>query len=523
MSRGWRRRAIAFVSGAVGALAMPPYSIFPLMAAPLTVAVWLIDGSEDPAGGAGVRVAFGAGWWMGFGYFLAGLWWLGSAFLVDADKFAWALPLGVIALPAGLALFPAFGFALARLLWSHGPWRVFALAFGLGSSEWARGLLFTGFPWNDLGMTLGANTTLAQIASLVGLHGLTFLSIAIFAAPATLWRPENRRVELKPTLLAALALASIATCGHLRLMAPPSPTVPGVNLRLMQPNVSQGASFAPANKNAIVHRYLSLSDRAAGPDRKGVRDVTHLIWPKSAFPFILSRDPEAMGDIADLLRDGATLITGAARVETDGVDDPRYFNSIEVLDRNGLQPERYDKRHLVPFGEYVPFESLLERSGLTAFVQVPGGFTPGVGSQELRVPGLPPAKPLICYEAIFPVEIGDAFSGARRPEWMLNLTDDAWFGVTPGPYQHYAQARLRAIELGLPLIRVANSGVSAVIDGFGREIVVSTLGSETILDAELPRALSPTWQARFGSAGAAAIGLLFLTAAFFGKRMQTRL
>jgi len=208
---GWRRRAIAFVSGAVGALALPPFSLFPLIAAPLTIAVWLIDGAHDRGERrpliASLRAAFGTGWWMGFGYFVAGLWWVGSAFLVEADRFAWALPLGVVALPAALAFFPAAGFAMARLVWSPGPARVFALAFGLGLAEWARGLLFTGFPWNDLGMALGANLALAQIASLIGLHGLTFLTIAIFAAPATLWRVSEGRLNLAPAALAALALA----------------------------------------------------------------------------------------------------------------------------------------------------------------------------------------------------------------------------------------------------------------------------------------------------------------------------
>ncbi len=157
-----------------------------------------------------------------------------------------------------------------------------------------------------------------------------------------------------------------------------------------------------------------------------------------------------------------------------------------------MKAERYDKQHLVPFGEYVPFESILEKAGVTDFVQVPGGFTPGSGPRILNVPGLPPAMPLICYEAIFPIEIGDWLSGATRPDWMLNLTDDAWFGLTPGPHQHFAQARLRAIELGLPLVRDANSGISAVLDGFGRATVESPLGFETVLDAELPKPLPPT-------------------------------
>jgi apolipoprotein N-acyltransferase len=521
LSWGWRRRAIAFASGAVGALALPPFSLFPLIAVPLTVAVWLIDGAQDRGSGrvlsGSLRAAFGAGWWMGFGYFLAGLWWVGSALLVEADKFAWALPLAVVALPAGLALFPAAGFALARLLWSPGPLRIFALAFGLGVAEWARGLLLTGFPWNDLGMALGVNLTLAQVASLVGLHGLTFLAIAIFAAPATLWRVSESRLTLAPMAVATLALALIAVFGAFRLMAPASATIPGVKLRLIQPNIGQdGASFSPENKQAILRRYFELSERATSPDRSGVHDITHLVWPESAFPFILSRDPQALSEIVDLLGSGATLITGAAR--RDDESPPNYFNSIEVVGRNGLSAQRYDKHHLVPFGEYVPFASWLERAHITQMVDIPGGFEPGSGRRILRIPGLPDATPLICYEAIFPTELGDLLSGAERPTWLLNVTDDAWFGLTPGPYQHFAQARLRAIELGVPLVRDANSGISAVLDGLGREIAVAPLGVEGVLDAELPVALPPTWQSRLGSVGAMLIGLAFLGAALVGKR-----
>jgi apolipoprotein N-acyltransferase len=521
LSWGWRRRAIAFISGAAGALALPPLSLFALMAVPLTVSVWLIDGALDRAPGrslsASPSAAFGAGWWMGFGYFLAGLWWVGSALLVDADKFAWALPLAVVALPAALAVFPAAGFALAHLLWSPGPLRIFALAFGLGMAEWARGLLFTGFPWNDLGMALGVNLALAQTASLVGLHGLTFLTIAIFAAPATLWRVSESRLNLTPTIVAAIALVLMAAFGGLRLMSPPSATMPGVKLRLIQPNIAQDdASFGPEKKQAILRRYFDLSERATSPDRSGVRDVTHLVWPESAFPFILSRDPQALSEIVDFLGSGATLITGAARRE-DG-SPPRYFNSIEIVGRGGLSAQRYDKQHLVPFGEYMPFASLLERAHMTQLVDIPGGFEPGSGPRILHVPGLPDAMPLVCYEAIFPIEIGGLMSGADRPTWLLNVTDDAWFGLTPGPYQHFAQARLRAIELGVPLVRDANSGISAVLDGFGREIAVAPLGAEGVLDAELPEVLAPTLQSHLGSVGAMLIGTAFLAAALTGKR-----
>jgi apolipoprotein N-acyltransferase len=523
---GWPRRGVALLGGAIGALAMPPIGFVPAMVVPLALAVWLIDGSMDREAGQGarwasLRAAFSAGWWWGFGYFTAGLWWLGSAFLVEPDKFAWALPLGVLGLPAMLAFFPAFGFALARVFWRPNAFRVLALAIGLGASEWLRCVAFTGFPWNDLGMTLGQNVTLAQIASIVGLHGLTLASVAIFAAPATLWTESGSWRRFGPTILAGLALAAIFAFGALRLEAPASATVANVKLRIVQPNVAQDANFAPENGAAIVKRYLRLSDRATSPATSGVADVTHLIWPESAFPFILSRDGAMMKEIAGFLHGGAVLITGAARMEHDDRPHGRfhYYNSIEVIDRQGLRPERYDKHHLVPFGEYMPLSNLIERIGVSQFVNIPGGFDPGSGTDVIRIPGLPPALAMICYEAVFPNET-PAAAGPDRPRWLLNVTDDAWFGLTSGPYQHFAQARLRAVELGLPLVRAANTGVSAVTDGFGRILAETALGSETVLDSPLPEPIAPTWQARWGSASAALFGLALLVVCLATRKLR---
>jgi apolipoprotein N-acyltransferase len=521
---GWQRRGIAVVGGAIGALAMPPVSFAPALVVPLALAVWLIDGSIDRDGArwTSLRAAFGAGWWWGFGYFTAGLWWLGSAFLVEPDKFAWALPLGVLGLPAMLAFFPALGFAVARLLWRPNVFRILALAIGLGLSEWLRCVLFTGFPWNELGMALGQNVTLAQVASIIGLHGLTLAAIAIFAAPATLWTESGPLRRWAPPIAAGLALAGLFAFGTLRLDVPPSATAPGVKLRIMQPNVGQGADFSPENGAAIVRRYLALSDRATSPTTTGVADVTHLIWPESAFPFILGRDASILQEIVGFLHGGAILITGAARMEHDDQPQGRFhfYNAIELVDRHGLMPARYDKHHLVPFGEYMPFASLLERVGITQFVAIPGGFDPGRGPSALHIPGLPTALAMICYEAIFPNELGGIRAGADSPRWLLNVTDDAWFGLTSGPYQHFAQARLRAIELGLPLVRAANTGISAVTDGLGRVVAETELGSETVLDSALPEPVAPTWQSRWGSASAGLIGLALLLVCLAARKTR---
>src|ERR1700689_3228529 len=218
LAGGWPRGLIGFSAGAVGALALPPFGFAPALLVPMVTAVWLIDGAADRGLGgqsrwASLRAAFGVGWWWGFGYFVAGFWWLGAAFLVEADRFAWALPLGVLGVPAALAIFPAIGFALARLVWPAGPARVLTLAFGLGASEWLRALVLTGFPWNEIGMALGQNLVVAQFASIVGLHGLTLLTVAIFAAPATLVDERSGRWFFGPILLACAALGLLAAFG----------------------------------------------------------------------------------------------------------------------------------------------------------------------------------------------------------------------------------------------------------------------------------------------------------------------
>jgi apolipoprotein N-acyltransferase len=493
LAEGWTRRGIAFLAGACGALALAPFGFAAAMVVPMCAAVWLLDGAAAARGAGALAFArssmlsaAAAGWWLGFGYFLAGLWWLGAALLVQADQFAWALPLAVIGVPAGLACFTALGFALARLLWTPGSLRVFALAAGLSASEWLRGHVMTGFPWNDFGMALASVPVLDQTAALVGLHGLDILAVILFAAPATL--ADGRR-RMTPAILAALILAAaMGGYGALRLLRGESGYVDGVTLRLMQPNLPQDAKFKPENGGEILRRYLELTDRAIAPGHSGVADVTHVIWPESAFPFILSREPQAMARIAATLQN-ATLLTGAARVEDapGGARRTKIFNAILALQR-GRIVAAYDKIHLVPFGEYLPLAGLLGPLGVTHLV--PGIWDAGAGPRRLRAPGLPLAAPLVCYEAIFPGETVEA-DGPERPQFLLNVTNDGWFGATSGPYQHFAQARLRTIEEGLPLVRAANTGISAIVDPYGRILASLPLGVEDVLDARLPKPASP--------------------------------
>ncbi|MCK2053262.1 apolipoprotein N-acyltransferase [Methylobacterium sp. 37f] len=518
LTAGWRRIAVAMAAGAAGALAMPPFGLFPALVVSLCVAVWLIDGAAT-----GRRATRGAvlasaviGWAWGFGYLTAGLWWLGSAFLVEAEEFLWALPLGVVGLPAVLALFYALGFGLARLLWSRGALRIVALALGLSASEWLRGHLFTGFPWNTLGMALGQNLWLMQGASLVGLYGLTLLAILIAAAPATLAVADSARGRFGPLVLAGFALAALAGFGAARVPAAADPIVSGVRLRLVQPNLNQDAKFRPENRQDILDRYLELSDRAAAPDRTGIADVTHVIWPESAFPFLIQRDPEALARIAAAFPPGKQLITGAARAEVPvGDARPRFFNSILTMSAGPKLGDIYDKVHLVPFGEYLPgpLDATLRALHIRQFVSIPGGFTAGDRATQriMTIPGLPPVAATICYEAIFPGAIvpGATPNGPPPvPGLILNLTNDAWFGDTPGPRQHLAQARLRAVEEGLPLVRDANTGISAVIDAHGRITASLPLGVEGVLDANLPARLSG--RTLYASLGDLPFGLVWI-------------
>jgi apolipoprotein N-acyltransferase len=485
---GWRRAAIAFAAGAVSALALAPFYAWPILFVTFPVLVWLVDGSAAGRWSGAVAAAV-AGWCFGFGYFVAGLYWIGYAFLVDAKTFGWLLPVAVAGLPAYLALYTALGLAAARLIWVRGPERVLALAATLTVAEWLRGHLLSGFPWNTFGYALTQPLVLAQSVSLVGIWGLTFLSIAIFASPAVLADDlVDTRQPYRAPLVGLIILAAFAGYGAVRLWTHPTSYVSGVKLRIMQPNLQQDEKFNYSAKAQVMARYLRLSDRATGPQSNGVRDVTHLIWPESAFPFFLSREPDALAQIADLLKPSTELITGAVR-PAPNASSPRAYNSVYVIDSDGSIHGIYDKVHLVPFGEYLPLQGVLERLGLKQLTKMVGGFLAGDRRRAMDVPGAPKMLPLICYEAIFP---GSAVPRGERPGWLVNVTNDGWFGISSGPFQHFQQARVLAIAEGLPLVRAANTGISAVVDPVGRIINALPLGIEGVLDSNLPNAIEPT-------------------------------
>lgn len=497
-------------------LGMAPFNFWPLLLITFPVLIWLLDGIAVEEDGRRRRLARAAfiGWCFGFGYFTAGLYWMGFAFLVEADKYAWMMPLAVAALPAALAIFTAVATAAAMLLWGTGARRIFALTVAMFAADWLRGHILTGFPWNLWGYALTGNEALAQVTSLIGIYGLTFVALVIFTSPAALGTPVARR-----WVLPVIAFALLATgwgWGQVRLGGTTVSNHPGVKLRIVQANIPQAGKFKPENRQWIFDRLIALSRN--GPDGANPAEhPTHIIWPETAVPFLFVLNGDiAYNDVRDifatLVPPGGALVLGAERVEgprqSDGrVRIERVYNSLFVLGENARIAATYDKTHLVPFGEYVPLGWVFSGLGFKDFAKnnFNSGFTSGTVHPAITAPAAAPFSPLICYEAIFPSRVQPDES---RAAWLLNITNDAWFGTSTGPYQHFQQARVRAIEEGLPLVRAANTGISAVIDPFGRLTASLGLNQTGAIDAALPHALSPTPFRRWGEMSLIAVALL---------------
>jgi apolipoprotein N-acyltransferase len=516
---GLRRAGIAFGAGAVSVLAYAPFFFWPVLFLTFPILVWLIDGAGRVEGRReALRRAALDGWWFGFGFFFAGLFWIGEAFLVEADKFGWALPFAVTLMPAGLALFWAVATVAARAFWRPGVGRLVVLALALAGTEWLRGHVLTGFPWNTIGYALTYPLVLMQSAGLLGIYGLTLWAVPIFSAPLVLAadRPPGQRFRgvLTGLLVAAVPLAVLSLYGAVRLWGGPLPNVEGVKLRIVQPSVPQRQKWQPENQGPIFRDHLDLSRHDAAGQRDDLAGITHVVWPEAAMPFLPLEHPEALSAIGDLLPSGAFLLTGALRREpipaaqqvNVGASPFRAFNSLMVFDTEGGLVSVYDKTHLVPFGEYLPLQPWLEAIGLEQLTRMRGGFTEGPQGQPAITAGaLPPAGGLICYEAIFPgLVLG------QRAQLLINVTNDGWFGNTIGPQQHFHQARVRAVESGLPLVRAANNGISALVDPKGRVVGKLNLNARGTLDVLVPIASATPPYGLYGDWIFALNALIFL-------------
>ncbi len=468
--RPWHASAAAFGLGLLSAAALPPLHVIPVLLLAVPGLLALIGSST------GARQAGWRGFCFGFGHHLVGLYWITEAILIEAARFWWLVPLAVPALAAVLALFVALPCALAW--WARPGWRrVAVLAGAWVLADLARQFVGTGFPWNPWGSVWAlpgpVGDVALQPAAWIGVHGLTLVTLLLAATPAL-----GRRAMAAGA--AALLLWTGAGLARLQLAVPSPP--PGLDVVLVQGNVPQGHKWDRAFALETFGRYLALT-------RGGVARATLpavAVWPESASPFLLAQDQAARQAIAEAAQ--APALVGSVRFDATG----RPLNSLMALLADGAPAAIYDKSHLVPFGEYQP-----DWFPLPIQVVPGGGFARGPGPSTLHAPGLPPFGPLICYEAIFPAQVTNA---ADRPDWLVNVTNDAWFGNSSGPRQHLAAARLRAVEEGLPLMRVANTGISVGFDAFGHELGRLGMGSTGALVLALPGHLAPTPFARFGLA-----------------------
>jgi apolipoprotein N-acyltransferase len=504
--RGWRRLVLAAAIGGVSALAFPPFEIFPFLLLGYAALILLFDGASVRA--RPLRNAAAIGWSYGFGLFLVGLHWVGYAFLaVPADDHGWELPFAAILLPSGLALFFALGGALCVRFWRPGVSRVFLFAAVFSVLEWLRGHILTGFPWNLPAYGWGASTAILQSAAIFGAYGLSVLTLLFGASLALLASSERRRSFWLPASMVVLFVALWAD-GAARLAYADNATVPNLTIRVVQEDTPQSEKYVPGLIARNWQRLIDLSNMPAEvpPDL--------IIWPEAAPPFPLTRVPEALAQVAQLTGGKRVLLTGDVRfAQEDG--QTRAYNSFDMFGPKGKLIASSDKFHLVPFGEYLPFEQTLRRLGLTE-IAANTGFSSGDGPRTFPVPGAPPVTPLICYEVIFPQEV----TGDPRPGWLVNMTDDSWFGPAAGPMQHFLIARVRAIEEGLPIVRAANSGISAIIDSYGRVRASLDLGLRGVLDGSLPVALPATPYSRYGNVILVVLIFMCLSGAFWPVDMR---
>ena len=486
---GWADAGTAFGLGAVIASGQAPLGFWWLALPALAALVALVTRTQS------MRAAAWLGLFGGAGHFALALSWLVQPFLIDAETYAWMAPFAVLFMSFGLALFWSAAAALAH---SATGWRrPLAFALALTLADFLRGHILTGFPWALIGH-IWIGTAPAQLASLLGPTGLTLLTTLAAALPIAL--------RWNGLAVASALLAGATAFGMIRL-SQPDPAPRPLNIRLAQPDAEQASKWDPDMARRYFDRLLDFA--SAEPP------VDLVIWPETAVPYLMDRTPELAGIIADAGR-GATLAVGIQRL-----DGNRAYNSLAVITPDGRVSATYDKHHLVPFGEYIPAGDLAySLFGLRAFAAQQGnGYSPGSGPAILDLgPVIGRVLPLICYEAVFPQ---DLLNAPGRADWILQITNDAWFGTLTGPYQHLAQARLRAIEQGLPLIRVANTGVSAVIDAKGRVLATIPLGKAAFLDAALPAALPPTAYSRYGEAPVLVLlAGLALMLAFAQRRRQ---
>ena len=511
-SNRWGRIALALAAGLLAGLVHPPFNIWiGLLGYPVLMLL-----SERSVR---VRGAFWMGWLFGFAYFLIGCWWVAEAFLVNPAQ-AWMAPFAASLLPAGIGLFIGGATAVYRALKPKGLGRVLLFVVCFSGFEWLRGHVLTGFPWNPVGASWIAGSAPSQFASVTGVYGLGLVTLLAACAFGPLLERFKGRGALLSAASGAVLIAALFAFGAVRLASTPVENSTTL-VRIVQANVAQENKWSEDYYQDILNRYLALT--AQPSDR--VPDV--VIWPESALPDLANnifarRDAQ---DISASLQQGQVILAGLSRADVLPEQSPTYYNSLFALTALGPQGLRidaiYDKHRLVPFGEYLPAGNLMSTLGIRSLVQMPSDLSAGARPAPLDIPGVPKLQPLICYESLFP-GFTDARKGAR-PSWIVNVSNDAWFGQTSGPLQHLNLASYRAIETGLPMARATPTGVSAMIDPLGRVVEGSRIESSQAkaVDVWLPNPLAGTV---FGQWGQWLYGLamLVICALYFGLRWRDR-
>ncbi|UAL10734.1 apolipoprotein N-acyltransferase [Caulobacter segnis] len=473
----WSGPLLALLAGLAAALAHPPFGVLPGLLGYAGLLFLLDDANAEKP----LRSAFWRGWLAGLGYFGLGTWWIGEAFMVDAANQGWMAPFAVAAMAGGLALFWGLAGLLYRLARPRTAWRVLTFAGVFAALEWARGHVLTGFPWNLPGETWRAGSWPSQAAALVGAYGLTWITLAIAAAPAVWREGKGGRIAVGAACAGLVALYGHGALVQSRPLAKGPPTT----VRIVQADIQQDAKWDAARFAQIVQAYVSLTARPYAD-----RPADLVIWPEGALPAAID-DYLAPGTwvrqaILDSVRPGQTLLIGGYRYEGP-IDKPTYYNSLIALKRTATDLEVvgvYDKHRLVPFGEYLPAEKFLTAIGFKSLAHLGDGFATGPRPAPLRVAPDLLTQPLICYESLFP----GLARRDRNVRILINVSNDAWFGVTSGPLQHLNLASYRAIESAKPILRATPTGVSAVIDARGR-VVPGTrldLGKSGVIDAAIP-------------------------------------
>lgn len=466
---GWRRRFVWLFSGAVAVLALPPFFLIPVLPVSFAILLWSLEGVRCNKG------ALAAGWWFGTGHFAAGFYWVSHAFLVQPEIYGWMIPFALLGLGGGLAIFPMLAVWATWRLTDGLVRRAVLLAVFWAVAEFLRGHILTGFPWNLLAHIWAIDAAPMQFASVVGVYGLSFVTALFATLPAAVIGAKAGKVAALAGILIAVLLWGggalyLSIAGAEDPDVALSPEMPVV--QVVQPNIAQRDKWRPELQREHFTRLVEMSRRPQGMSPAQKRIV---IWPETAATFFIETQPTARMQMAAILGPDDILITGAPRTYPRDTDEYKVWNSVQVIDASGEIVASFDKFHLVPFGEYVPFRAILPFPKLT---EGRTDFSAGPGPRTLSVAGMPSFSPLICYEVIFPGAVTDA---TNRPDWLLNVTNDGWFGNSAGPYQHLAAARFRAVEEGLPLVRAAYTGVSVFFDSYGRKAVDLPLSASGVM------------------------------------------